>query len=131
MDTCYSKLKTILVNTGINLKNFAERTFEHLQGKSGKRNYLFFYGPPTTGKTVIMNSLVECQLNFCRLTGLTPNSSYHFSGLLHSNACFMDECKLTENQFEQWKLLASGMSMSTDVKYKDICDVNKCIIVHV
>lgn len=97
-------------------------------GKTVKRNSLFFFGIPSTRKTMIMSSLIECQFNFCRLTGLTPNSSFNFRNLLHSNACFMDECKLTENQFEQWKLLASGMPVSTDVKYKDRCDIKKCIL---
>lgn len=128
MDTANVYLKSIVKENGINLKLFAEVTFKHLQGKTGKRNNLFFIGPPSTGKTMIMTSLAECQFNFCRLTGLTPNSSFNFSGLLHSNACLMDECKLTENQFEQWKLLASGMPMSTDVKYKDRCDVQKCVL---
>lgn len=77
---------------------------------------------------MIMNSLVECHFNYCRLTGLTPNSSFNFSGLLHCNACLMDECKLTENQFEQWKMLASKVPMSTDVKYKDRCDIQNCIL---
>jgi hypothetical protein len=38
----------------------------------------------------------------------------------------MDECKLTDNQFEQWKLLASNSPMSTDVKYKESHDVHEC-----
>lgn len=38
----------------------------------------------------------------------------------------MDECKLTENQFEQWKLLASGQPMATDVKYKNRAAVQNC-----
>lgn len=126
MDECERVLGEILKNNRIDKSQFAKVTFYHFTAKSGKRNNLFFLGPPSTGKTMIMNSLVECQFNYCRLTGLTPNSSFNFSGLLHTNACLMDECKLTENQFEQWKLLASRVPMSTDVKYKDRCDVYNC-----
>lgn len=127
-DNTMRSFENLLKCNNINLENFFKMTFYHMHGKMGKRNNLFFFGPPSTGKTMVMNALVECQFNFCRLTGLTPNSSFNFSGLLHCNACYMDECKLTENQFEQWKLLASGMPMSTDVKYKDRCDVNACVV---
>lgn len=128
MDKQYETLVEILKNNRINEEKFAYCTFNHMSGNTGKRNNLFFIGPPSTGKTMIMTSLIECHFNYCRLTGLTPNSSFNFSGLLHCNAVLMDECKLTENQFEQWKLLASRMPMSTDVKYKDRCDVGKCIL---
>lgn len=40
----------------------------------------------------------------------------------------MDQCKLTDKQFEQWKLLASGLPMSTGVKYKDRCDVRDVVL---
>lgn len=40
----------------------------------------------------------------------------------------MDECKLTDNQFEQWKLLAAGQPMSTDVKYKNRHDITNCVL---
>ncbi|KAL4721501.1 hypothetical protein ACJJTC_013475 [Scirpophaga incertulas] len=53
-----------------------------------------------------------------------PNRSYadipfNFSSLIYRNACFMDECKLTDNHFEQWKQLAGGQKMNTDIKYED------------
>lgn len=31
----------------------------------------------------------------------------------------MEECKRTDNQFEQWKLLVARRPMSTDVKFKN------------
>lgn len=127
-DETMQKFKEILLMNGINLKSFFFNTFHHFTRQSNKMNNLFFLGPPSTGKTMIMNSLVECHFNFCRLTGLISNSSFNFSGLLHTNACLMDECKLTDNQFEQWKLLASGLPMSTDVKYKDRCDVRDVVL---
>ncbi|CAG4951060.1 unnamed protein product [Parnassius apollo] len=128
LDNTYRILTDILKMNHIEAEKFATDTIKHFEGKTGKKNNLFFFGPPSTGKTMLATSLVESQFNYCRLTGLTPNSSFNFSGLLHTNACFMDECKLTENQFEQWKLLASGLPMSTDVKYKDRCDIEKCIL---
>lgn len=120
--------KEILKMNKISEEEFFRQTFAHFTQMSKKKNNLFFYGPPSTGKTMIMNSLVECHFNFSRLTGLISNSSFNFSGLIHTNACFMDECKLTDNQFEQWKLLASGLPMSTDVKYKDRCDVKGVVL---
>jgi hypothetical protein len=35
---------------------------------------------------------------------------------------------MTANQFEQWKLLAGGSPMSTDVKYKDKQFVEDCVL---
>lgn len=122
------QLKEIITRNKIDLIDFFKNTYKHFNGASKKKNNLFFLGPPSTGKTMIMTSLVECHFNYCRLTGLISNSSFNFSGLLHTNACLMDECKLTDNQFEQWKLLASGLPMSTDVKYKDRCDVMNVIL---
>lgn len=121
-------LKEILNMNKIDIKEFFINTYKHFMSQNQKKNNLFFLGPPSTGKTMIMNSLVECHFNYCRLTGLISNSSFNFSGLLHTNACLMDECKLTDNQFEQWKLLASGLPMSTDVKYKDRCDVKNVVL---
>lgn len=66
--------------------------------------------------------------NLTRLTGLTPQSSFNFASLIHTIACFMDECKLTDNQFEQWKLLAARQPMSTHVKYKTRQDITNCIL---
>lgn len=105
---------------------FAYMTKRHFYGKTRKKNNLFFRGPPSTGKTMIMESLVQMHFNFERLTGLSPSSSFNFQSLLHSNAVFMDECKLTENQFEQWKLLAARTPMATDVKYKSRHSITNC-----
>lgn len=117
-----------LKDNGINILEFSRCTYLHLTQQLGKKNNLFFYGAPSTGKTMIMETLQALHYNTTRLTGLTPNSSFNFMSLLHTNACFMDECKLTDNQFEQWKLLAGGAAMSTDVKYKDKHDVINCVL---
>lgn len=121
-------LVTLLDKNAINIYHFAERTKKHFYGQTEKKNNLFFLGPPSTGKTMLMNSLVNMHYNITRLTGLTPNSSFNFASLIHTNACFMDECKLTDNQFEQWKLLAARQPMSTDVKYKNRQDIKDCIL---
>lgn len=80
---------------------------------------MYFYGSPNTGKTNIMESLVLCHYNFSRLTCLHSNSMFNFGSLVHSNAVYMDECKMKQNQFEQWKLIASRADCSTDIKHKD------------
>ncbi|KPJ17523.1 hypothetical protein RR48_01857 [Papilio machaon] len=121
-------LVNLLENNGIHPYQFAKLTKEHFYGQTEKRNNLFFLGPPSSGKTMIMESLVNMHYNFTRLTGLAPTSSFNFASLIHTNACFMDECKLTDNQFEQWKLLAARQPMSTDVKYKTRQDVKNCIL---
>lgn len=127
LEAANNTLKNILAANNIK-EVFAHATYTHFTNKSKKKNNLCFFGPVSTGKTMIMTSLVDAQFNYCRLTGLTPDSSLNFSGLFHCNACLMDESKIKENQFEQWKLLASGMPMSTDVKYKDRCDVQRCTL---
>lgn len=121
-------LEQLLEENLINKTEFAINTRNHFYGKTKKKNNLFFKGPPSTGKTMIMESLVKMHFNYARLTGLTPNSAFNFASILHTNACFMDECKLTDNQFEQWKLLAARQPMSTDVKYKSRHDITNCIL---
>lgn len=120
------KLEYILIQNQINLQDFATITEHHFYGRTNKKNNLFFIGPPSTGKTMIMESLVQLHYNYERLTGLTPGSSFNFCSLVHTNACFMDECKLTDTQFEQWKLLAAGQPMATDVKYKNRHTIHNC-----
>lgn len=120
------ELIIILNMNGHNVKRFATITKRHFFGQTNKKNNLFFVGSPSTGKTMIMESLVQMHYNYERLTGLTPGSSFNFCSLVHSNACFMDECKLTENQFEQWKLLAAGQPMATDIKYKNRSAITNC-----
>lgn len=122
------KLKKIIEDNEIDYEDFCRVTHAHYHKRLGKKNNLFFIGPPSTGKTMIMESLLECHYNFSRLTGLTSSSSFNFSSLLNVNACLMDECKLTDNQFEQWKLLAAGTPMATDVKYKERHDIKNCVL---
>lgn len=128
IDNSVGRLRTLLTLNNIYHYEFAVSTRKHFYGQTNKRNNLFFYGPPSTGKTMVMESLVYMHYNFERLTGLTPSSPFNFSSLQHANACFMDECKLTENQFEQWKLLAAGTPMPTDVKYKNRHNVSDCVL---
>lgn len=117
-----------LRQNGINEYNFARDTRRHFYGQTGKKNNLFFYGPPSTGKTMIMKSLVEMHYNYAILTGLQPTSPFNFASLYARNACFMDECKLTDNQYEQWKLLAGRQTMNTDVKYKNQHLIDNCVL---
>lgn len=123
-----AELENILLLNYIDLSEFAKDTYEHFNKLTKKKNNLFFYGPPSTGKTMIMESLVEMHFNYTRLTGLHSTSTFNFSSLIHVNACFMDECKITDNQFEQWKLLAARQPMSTDVKYKSRHNVTDCVL---
>lgn len=118
----------LLQGNSINVYHFARDTKQHFYGQTEKKNNLFFLGPPSTGKTMIMDSLANMHFNVTRLTGLTPQSSFNYSSLVHTNACFMDECKLTDNQFEQWKLLAARTPMPTDVKYKAKQMITNCIL---
>lgn len=119
-------IEDILAKNNIDAEKFKQDTYRHFNGITKKRNNLFFYGPPSTGKTLLMNSLIQCHYNYSRLTGLFSASNFNFASLVNTNACFMDECKLTDNQFEQWKLLASSSPMPTDVKYKGTHDVENC-----
>lgn len=119
------RLKYICRMNNIDERRFATLTKRHFFGQTKKIN-LFFIGQPSTGKTMIMESLIQMHYNYERLTGLTAGSSFNFCSLVHANACFMDECKLTENQFKQWKLLAAGQPMATDVKYKNRTAVTNC-----
>lgn len=124
----FAKLDAFLIANGIDQKEFYKTTFMHFIGQTGKKNNLFFEGGPSTGKTMIMDSLVAAHFNFSKLTGLTPGSSFNFGSVIHTNACFMDECKLTNNQFEQWKQLAGKTDCNTDVKYKDRHIIKDCIL---
>ncbi|CAH2105911.1 unnamed protein product [Euphydryas editha] len=107
---------------------FARQTRRHFFGMTGKKNNLFFWGPPSTGKTMIMKSLVEMHYNYVIITGLQPTSPFNFSSAFNRNAIFMDECKLTDNQFEQWKLIAGRKPMNMDMKYKSQHIVQNCIL---
>lgn len=126
IDEHLARLKMLLEDNNIDVMEFAIVTFKHITNQLGKKNNLYFHGPPSTGKTMIMESLCDVNFNVSRLTGLTPNSQFNFSSVYNTNACFMDECKLTDNQFEQWKLLAGGSKMDTDIKYKDRLMIVDC-----
>lgn len=117
----------MIEDNDIDFEHFSKITCDHFYKRLGKKNNLFFKGPPSSGKTMVMESLVECHYNYSRLTGLHSNSSFNFSSLLNTNACLMDECKMTDNQFEQWKLLAGGSPMATDVKYRERVEIRDCV----
>lgn len=122
------KLEKLLRDNEIDAKKFATDTKNHYYRLTGKKNNLFFFGPPDCGKTAVAESLADCHYNTARLTGLNSSSTFNFASLIHVNAVFMDECKMTVNQFEQWKLLAGGSPMSTDVKHRDKQDVEHCVL---
>ncbi|CAG5047376.1 unnamed protein product [Parnassius apollo] len=121
-------MERLLMQNNIDLFKFARDTKEHFFRKTGKKNNLFFFGPPSTGKTMLMRSLVDMHYNYAILTGLQPTSAFNFANLVTRNACFMDECRLTDNQFEQWKLLAGGQTMNTEVKYKNQLLIENCVL---
>lgn len=121
-------LEEVLKKNMINPYTFALKTRQHFYRELGKKNNLFFYGPPGTGKTSIMKTLVDCHYNYTTLTGLSPTSTFNFTSLLFRNACFMDECKLLDNHFESWKLLAGGQELATDVKFEDKQEITDCVL---
>lgn len=51
------ELEIILNMNGINRNRFATITKRHFFGQTKKKNNLFFIGSPSTGKTMIMESL--------------------------------------------------------------------------
>lgn len=57
-DYTYRILMDILKLNRMETGEFATNTIKHFEGKTGKKNNLFFYGPPSTGKTMIATSLV-------------------------------------------------------------------------
>lgn len=51
------KFETFLFHNGFYIKEFATITQKHFFGLTNKKNNLFFLGPPSSGKTMIMESL--------------------------------------------------------------------------
>lgn len=123
-----SKLQNWLKLNSIDEKEFAHVTYNHFMQKSGKKNNLFLKGPPSTGKSMVIESLISCHFNFTRLTGVNETSSFNFASLIHANACLMDEIKVTNHLFETWKLLAAGQTFTSDVKYHEKCEVSNCVL---
>lgn len=91
---------------------FARQTRRHFYGMTRKKITCSF-GSPSTGKTMRMKSLVEMHYNYAFITGLQSTSPFNFSSAYDRNEIFMDECKLADNQFEQWKLIAGTHPKNT------------------
>ena len=93
-----------------------------LQDKLGKRKALFFWGPPSSGKSLmcsILSSVVPDdlvgQFNMCGM-----RSSFWLQSLLHKALYIGEEIVLEEVSAQTLKLLCEGSrSNYTDVKFAD------------
>ncbi|KAF0310251.1 Non-capsid protein NS-1 [Amphibalanus amphitrite] len=85
--------------------------------KLQKTNTLLLYGPTTTGKTLIMSSLLQLHQP-TSLSAMNNASPFYLAQLLNANIAAMEELTISEVNKDDFKKLLGIESMHISVKYE-------------
>nr|QTE04053.1 MAG: nonstructural protein 1 [Turdus hortulorum parvoviridae sp.] len=94
--------------------------------KSDKQNCIWVWGPSNTGKTTLMESLVN--IYFPSSVGKPDNnvrSNFPFNNCVGKRLIFWEEPYITPENIENVKCLMSGSTFAADVKYQSNLEIEK------
>lgn len=98
-----------------------------LQGTMGKRNCIYLWGQPSTGKTQIIQPLAQK----IKLYGShnQNNDNFPFTDCADKMLIWCDEIQVTARMIETWKLLTCGQRCRVDVKHKESAAITRTPII--
>lgn len=94
---------------------FARAVFDVLMEVDPKVNTLFLYGPPNTGKTLLMGLLADLFVSV-RVTIQDCKGSFYFQQMLNKSIIYCDELFVTKDTCEQWKMIMAGHVIDINCK---------------
>ncbi|AIE58040.1 NS1 [Sesavirus CSL10538] len=95
--------------------------YKWLCKETGKKNCIWFYGPPTTGKSWIADGLARFVANYGTVNHNNPN--FPFQDLVDKALGWWDEGMMTIEKVEQFKMLAGGLPTRVDMKCRQSVEI--------
>lgn len=109
----------ILDFNDIDRHQFVTDVWEIIDRKVPKKNCLWLYGPPNSGKSLILNSIADSCIYAFR--GDQPDARearFAFTGMAPARVALLNEFKVYSNVADKMLLLLEGADVVTDVKGK-------------
>lgn len=101
---------------GIDSHEFAVCIYNWLMCTHHKKNTLFLYGPPNTGKTFLARLLTDVFMcGNMNLKGVT--SDFYYEVLLNKSVAVMEELWVIPSVIDDFKSILSGASMDINQKH--------------
>ena len=110
--------KAIMNHNRINQKEFVENVYDLMNRRKPKKNALFIMGQPNGGKSLVANSIARSSAFYSSCQNFNGKSTFEFAGMLFQRSALINEAKLTDLTIETMKLIAEGLPVQIDVKFK-------------
>nr|QTE03882.1 MAG: nonstructural protein [Turdus hortulorum parvoviridae sp.] len=110
-------LESWLKHNAIDKADFRTNIFNVLGRKIPKKNSFMIQGPPNSGKSYVLRSLVPYYVYWGEVHG-TANYNFQWQGCLETSLIMMEEPMLTPETVEQAKLVLEGAPTMVNVKCK-------------
>lgn len=107
-----------LVHYGINLRTFADRLWNVLNGDNGKINSIFLYGRSNSGKTMMFSRPLEYIMqDVGNIVQLNAANAFIFEGCVGRRLISIEECEVPASHVEELKKIMGGEKCQVNVKY--------------
>lgn len=107
------------LKTEVEIRHFTKFLYLLLNKKSGKRNCLNIYGPPSSGKTYFTRMVKEAMITSGQILNMSRNSQFPFNNCVCKRVLLWDEPAYEQNALETLKTLFSGDETVANKKYSD------------
>nr|QTE04056.1 MAG: nonstructural protein 1 [Turdus naumanni densovirus] len=115
---CYF-FDSLLYAHGINKKQFVQDIYDWLMCTHHKKNALFLFGPPNTGKTFIARLLTQTFLvGNMNLKGVT--SDFYYEALLNKSIAVMEELWVIPLVCDDFKSILGGVEIDINKKHVEM-----------
>lgn len=112
----YTFLNEMFAHNGINTQDFASDVHAWMNCEHKKKNCLFLYGPPNTGKTMIAQLLTSVFLTgTMSLKGIT--SDFYFEPILNKSIAVLEELWVVPQVADDFKTIFSGQTLDINKKH--------------
>lgn len=111
-------IKRLLSYNSIPVADFVKDVYDVINRNKQKRNILMFVGPPSSGKSFLVKSIIRsCSFTFITNKLNCRSSEFALSDMPTKRVAMFDEPIITEDWFETFKLLSAGEPCLTNIKF--------------
>lgn len=116
-------IKLLLMHQGVDPLTFSTQVIDLLTKTSGKKNTMVLEGPPSTGKTMLIQPLMQGIGLWGSLN--TNNENFPFNDCQDKLALWFEELEIKVEFVESFKMLSCGQDCRIDKKCKDSVRVQR------
>lgn len=116
----------IFEHNGINPTDFMTNLLDIMDRKKSKKNALWLYGPPSCGKSLLVNSIGDSALVAYRCDQPDPREArFVYAGLACARVGIFNEFRMYSNVADKCLLLLEGANVANDVKNKTAVNIQR------